>query len=151
MAQDVMLRKNSEDIYDLIIENGDVKTVNGLETAIILSLFTDARANKNDVADAYRRRGWLGSLLTLPENYELGSVLWLLEQARLDQTALNDAERYAKRALAWLIDNGIADVIDITATKTDTRQGTLAIFLFKEKNEIARYITIWNATQSFSE
>lgn len=153
MAQDIRLEKNDDGIYDIPFndEGNDLASVDGLETAIVVSLFTDARASSGNVPEAFRRRGWCGNILTKPKNYELGSVLWTLEQARLNQSTLNLAEDITRRALRWMITDGIADTVNVTAQKVTERTGKITIVLYRENNETARYSTVWLATQPFRE
>ncbi len=57
----------------------DFETDAGLETAVIISLFTDRRAGENDELPATEtdRRGWWGNTLQDADD-EIGSKLWLL-------------------------------------------------------------------------
>ena len=146
MAQDVKLVQDDQGILDIPVDGNDLEGTDGLLTAIIVSLFTDARGNSSVVADAYKRRGWVGNLLTLNEGYELGSTLWLLEQARLNQNTAIAAEGYARKSLQWMIDDGIVDVIEVEFVQTSVREGTLTVSLFKDQNRVARYTTLWNNT-----
>jgi len=150
MAQDIKLVKNEDGIYDIPLNasGDDIDTVDGLETCIIVSLFTDARAGSGNVPNVLRRRGWCGNILTISENYELGSLLWLLEQARLNQLTLNMAEDKSRKALEHLITDGIADTITTSAEKVDEKSAKLTIILFKQSNEIARFATLWVSTKS---
>ena len=69
--------------FDLVIENGDFKNEEGFDTAIWVSLFTDARASESQVLIPENRRGWLGNLVSDVEERQLGSFLWLVEQRKL--------------------------------------------------------------------
>lgn len=149
MAQDVKLVKNDEGIYDIpLTDDGkDLATIDGLETAIIVSVFTYARANSGDVPDSFNRRGWVGNLLTLLEGYELGSELWVLSQSRINTETLNRGEDFVKRSLQWMLDDGVADTITVTFTQSSVREVEVEIILLKSSNVIGRYITIWNNTK----
>jgi phage gp46-like protein len=146
MPQDVKLTKTETGYYDLSISDGDLETVNGLETAIIVSLFTYARANVGEIPEAFRRSGWSGNILTKRENFELGSTLWTLV-ARQEQITYNRGEAIVKKALRWLISDGIADVITVEMEKIHDRGGQITIVLFKDFTQVGRYTTLWNATQ----
>ncbi len=91
--------------------SNDLLLDNGLETAIILSLFTDTRVNEypND-AD---KQGWWGDLFTDQLNDQIGSKLWLLQREKRTNETLNKAEDYALDALKWIIDDGVADFIEV--------------------------------------
>lgn len=147
MAQDVKLVQGVDDIFDIPVINSDLATVDGVETAIGVSIFTDARAPSGVVKDAFRRRGWSGNILTFQDGFELGSILWTLDQTRVNQNTLNTGEDVVRKSLQYMIDDGIADTIDIIMEKTGTRQGTITIVLFKGIEVVGRYTTVWLSTQ----
>ena len=146
MSQDVKLEKDADGVFDLVEENGDIASVDGLETAIITSLFTDARTSSGEVPAAYNRRGFSGNLLRIDDDYELGSELWLLEQARLDRNTLNRAQDFAYKSLLWMITKGLAENIEVNVVKEGMRGTYIEIKLFKAQNQVARYITLWQST-----
>jgi phage gp46-like protein len=149
MAQDVKLAKNDDGIFDipLTADGKDIATVDGIETALMVSLYTNARTSGSKVPDSFNRQGWAGNLLTLKDGFELGSELWTLKQARLVQNTLNAGQDLVRRSLQWMIDDGVADVINVTMTSKTDRAGEIKILLYKDLDLIARYITIWTSTQ----
>ncbi|SFT73695.1 phage GP46 family protein [Halomonas saccharevitans] len=100
--------------FDLRLEGGDLLADEGLETAVLLSLFTDRRALLEDRlpdgssdrrgywADAYRDR-------------RHGSRLWLLHREKAEEDVRRRAREYAEEALAWLIEDGIAESVEVEA------------------------------------
>lgn len=148
MSQDVKLEKDADGVFDLVEENGDIASVDGLETAIITSIFTDARTNSGEVPEAYRRRGFSGNLLRIDDDYELGGELWTLDQARLNQIALNQAQDRVYKCLFWMITKGVAENIEVNTIQQGVRGAFIEIKLFKAKNVIERYITLWQGTSS---
>ena len=86
-----------------------------LETAVILSLFTDRRAGASDrLPDASSdRRGWWGDA-TDPAA-PMGSRLWLLAREKTTPALRLRVIDYVREALAWMIADGIADRIDVGA------------------------------------
>ena len=144
--QDVKLVKNSNGIYDIPVSNGDFESVSGIETAVGLSLFSDSRVDPGNVPIAYRRRGFVGDLLTKSENYELGGQLWLSDQARLTERTRTEISDRAQKSLQHLIDDGIADEIQVITTEK-TKGIEVNIILFKDKTIIDRYTTLWNNTR----
>lgn len=147
MAQDVKIEQGVNDIFDIPVINSDLATVDGVETAIGVSLFTDSRAPSGIVKDAFRRRGWSGNALTFQEGFELGSILWILDQTRLNQNTLNTGEDIVRKSLQYMIGDGIADTIDVIMEQTGTSQGTITIVLFKGIEVVGRYTTVWLRTQ----
>lgn len=99
---------------DLALDAYELATDDGLDTAVLLSLFTDARARDDDVLPPGQtdRRGWWGDDYSeAVDNF--GSRLWLLQAAKQLQASLNQAREYAEEALAWLVDDGIAAKVEV--------------------------------------
>jgi phage gp46-like protein len=90
----------------------------GLETAVILSLFTDRRAESDDVAPDGRddRRGWWADAWPASEGDRIGSRLWLLHREKQLPIVLARAEEYAREALAWLVEDGVAESVAVSAS-----------------------------------
>ena len=107
---DISLNKDKE-YYDFNFINGDFELTQGMETALLMSIFCEKRAGVSEIPAPELRRGWWGNLVNGYDNYEIGSKLWLLEQARRDNTTLNLAKTYAQDCLQWLIDDGYAKEI----------------------------------------
>lgn len=88
----------------------------GFETAVTISLFTEARANVEDVlpsSDTTLRGWWGDELLDVP----IGSRRWLLERTKINGNNLKLLEQYEREALEWMVQDGIVDRIEIVATR----------------------------------
>lgn len=112
--------------FDLAITDGDLATDEGLETAVILSLYTDRRALPEDElpdGNADRRGWWCDAYSDRPH----GSRLWLLGREKELDRVLRRAEEYAREALTWLIEDGIAVAIEIEAIHL--RRGVLQLIV----------------------
>jgi phage gp46-like protein len=110
---------------DMVISGGDLQVDAGLQTAVIISLFTDAPAQPGDeIPDGSTDpRGWWGDMPIDPAQQDtsavpdhIGSRLWLLDRALQILETLTRAVAYAKEALQWMLDDGVADGIDVTAS-----------------------------------
>ena len=88
-----------------------------IETAVLISLFSDRRADAADelAIGEDERRGWWGDGLAAVRNDRLGSRLWLLGREKVNQETLNRAREYAAEALAWLVEDGVAAAVEIEA------------------------------------
>jgi phage gp46-like protein len=128
--------------YDLgFTETGDLAVVNSFDTAIIQSLFCDARDQAGAIAS--KRRGWHGNE-NLPT--EQGGLLWTLDQSRLTTDTVNKVNDIARKALSWLIDNNFAKSVTTTAVRGhDKITLTIVITRFDDSVESRNY-TIWQAT-----
>jgi phage gp46-like protein len=96
----------------------DLQGDDGLLTAIIVSLFTDRRANADDPLPDERVgvpsdvRGWWGDhILEEDARDPLGSRLWLLSREKDMDVVVARAQQYTAEAVAWLIRGGhVADL-----------------------------------------
>ena len=100
---------------DLALDAFDLAVDDSLDTAVILSLFTDARALDDDVLPIGQtdRRGWWADAYPAADGDRFGSRLWLLRAAKQLQQSLNLARGYAEEALAWLIEDGTASKVEV--------------------------------------
>lgn len=104
---------------DIALACGDVLTGNDLSTAVLISLFTDRRANEDDkLPSGDDPRGWWADAM---DGQRIGSRLWLLENASNLPETLALAKEYALEALQWLVSDGIAKSIAVT---TAAQRGT---------------------------
>lgn len=100
--------------FDLAIAGGDLVADEGLETAVLLSLYTDRRALAEDElpdGGTDRRGWWCDAYSERPH----GSRLWLLSREKELESVLRRAKEYASEALAWLVEDGIAESVEVDA------------------------------------
>lgn len=133
--------------YDIGIENGDLVPDDGLETAILTSILSDQRADESQVPQPEFRRGWIGDLVTPFPGVKYGSLIWLTEQSRLTQSVLNSIKDYAQKSLQWMIDTGLANEIEATATRRGSNTGLLTIRVVSPGGGITeKAFTLWSNT-----
>lgn len=112
---------------------------NGLDTAVIISLFTDRRAEANDVPAGDNRRGWWGDSYADIEGDLIGSRLWLLQREKQLPSVVSRAEEYARESLTWLIDDGIATRVEVTGSIVSRGILGLQIQIFRNNAPPVRY------------
>ncbi len=115
-------------VIDMAVVNGDILGDDGLQTAISLSLFMDRRATDDDAklhGITHRRGNWADSID--PQRHQRGSWLWLYERATLVSRSASAISREAKRALAWMVKDGILGSVDCNVARLDNRGYTLQI------------------------
>ncbi|MGV8000574.1 phage GP46 family protein [Photorhabdus temperata subsp. temperata] len=95
---------------DWLVGNGDLVTGDDLQTAMIVSLFTDRQARSDDEIDGTDRRGWWGDV---GSDYQIGSRLWLIRRQKLTTAVALKAEDYAREALQWMLDDGVVASVNI--------------------------------------
>lgn len=105
--------------FDPVVQ--DIDYDEGLETAVIISLFTDRRAKADDILPDPSNpdlRGWWGDLASpLIIGDQIGSRLWLLAREKTLQSVLERAKQYAREALQWMIDDNVAIKIEVDAER----------------------------------
>ena len=115
---------------DCAISGADLQRDDGLETAVILSLFLDRRARADDVIPdgTDNRRGWWADTV-IPDfqgQYDQhGSRLWLLHREKQLPEVLRRAKDYAEEGLAWLLEDGVARKVGVVAS--NPRMGWLVL------------------------
>lgn len=126
---------------DLSIEENDLARDDGLETAVLLSLFTDRRADDGDVLPDGEtdRRGWWGDGVPVVEGDRTGSRLWLLGREKQTPATLSRAREYALEALQWLIEDKIAASIDVVATMPGYGGRLLTVTIHRPKSGAVQY------------
>lgn len=146
-AGDLLIQwDNTNTIGDWVFAEGDLQTGQDLETACLVSLFTDKLATPDfaPTDGTSDRRGWWADLYN---DQPLGSSLWQLERAKKTRDTLGLARRYAQDALQWLIDDGVASsvVVDTRWLGSDVGSTTLgiAIAITKPDGSLSRFVFGW--------
>jgi phage gp46-like protein len=103
----------------------DLSMTDDLQNAVMISLFTDARARVDDVLPNQNDRGgyWGGAI----DGNNWGSRLWLLQNARDLPETYKRAQDYAREALVWLVADGVASKVDVTASKAKLENCTFVL------------------------
>jgi phage gp46-like protein len=101
---------------DWLFAAPDLVTGRDLETAAVISLFTDRLAEPDDrLPDPGDgdRRGWWADWDH--EGGLIGSRLWLISREKQTEDVRLRAEDYCREALAWMLEDDVADSIVVTA------------------------------------
>lgn len=124
---------------------GDLLPDDGLETAVIISLFTDKRVTDDELpAGEESKRGWWGDAFPEIDQDKIGSKLWLLQRSKRTTETLRKWEDYSKEALQWLIEDGVADSIEVTATYNENFQLEAELSIKKPKGRTSRFQVLWD-------
>ena len=119
--------------YADVLATYAVELEDSLQTAIILSLFTDRRASADDALplNETNRRGWVGDefMATGPGNArdDWGTRLWLCYIGKATGDVPAFAEFTCREGLQWLVRDGIASRIAVTAQWVGERADRLAV------------------------
>jgi phage gp46-like protein len=107
----------------------DLATDRGLQTAVLLSLFTDRRAETDDKppsGDATDRRGWWADQFAADEGDRIGSRLWLLDRSKRSNEVVLRATEYAREALAWMLEDRVVSGVDVAVDTSTTAPALFA-------------------------
>lgn len=127
------------------LESTDLSTHESLTRAVIISLFTWRRANPDDITEG-QKMGYWGDVAEPPEvNDKIGSRLWLLSREKVLNSTFNRAREYAKEALQWLIDDGVASRVDVIAERfgADGMALQCSIYRLDGQNITLRFDNAW--------
>lgn len=115
---DVLLAEidGARGMLDITISNNQIDSVQGLQTAIDVSLMQDSRATTEQVSNPMFAKGWIAST-AIPDEF-FGSLLWLLNQKRRTTANLNAAIDYAQKCLAWTVRDKYAVSVIVTGALT---------------------------------
>ncbi len=100
---------------DVEVALGDLVPDDGLDTAILLSLFCDRLANADDDLPDLSgdRRGWWADAYPDVVGDLWGSRLWLLKRSKQTSDTLTKAQEYAQEALAWMVTDQVASSVTV--------------------------------------
>lgn len=143
---DACLKDFGNSIFDFQLNSaGDILTADFFDTAILVSLLTDRRANESEVLDPENRRGWIGNEST--PDFEQGSKIWIYEQSKLTRIILNKISIAGNDALQWFVVDGFADSIDVVETIATISGLALNLIIRRPNSRVEkRHYELWNNT-----
>ena len=131
---------------DIAIVNNDLLIDDGFDTAVYISLFTNMRDMDSDNPD---NRGYWGDALDLSSIAvpPLGSLLWKYSRAVVTSDVINSIKTACSDALRWMIDDGIAGSVNVTASETGNNSYVFGISITRPDNTGTsyQYKLNWNA------
>ena len=137
---------NGNGIGDWQLAVGDLMTGQDLETACLVSLFTDKQATPDfqPTDGTTNKRGWWAD----PYNPEpLGSNLWQLERAKKTRATLGLARTYASDCLQWLVVDGVAASVEVNTAWLGRSDGStllgIGIAITKPDGSVSRFAFGW--------
>lgn len=135
---------------DLSMIDADLSSDTGLETAVMLSLYTDRRAEDDDEppsGDADDRRGWWADQFAANEGDRIGSRLWLLDRAKRTAGDLRSAEEYTREALAWMLEDRVVSTIDVVVEHADANRLTAVTLHRPGRDPLSlRFAHVWGSS-----
>jgi phage gp46-like protein len=131
--------------FDLNFLNGDLEADPSLENAVIISIFTDRRVTDEQLPIAHTsKRGWWGDMYPDVDLDKIGSRLWTINPDKVLTETLRKSEDYCSEALAWMIEDGLADAINVNSEYNLSRHLIINIEIVKPGGLSSRYEILWN-------
>ncbi len=132
---------------DIQVSGGDLLPDDGLASAVLISLFTDARAPQlSELPQGETSlRGWWGDL----DQRTTGSLLWLIQREKTIPEVALRAKEYAEDALAWMIEQGVAESVTVEAQLV--RPSGLQLKIKITRGASKQYSYLWDAVEEYAE
>lgn len=148
-GQDIAITDVGEDCPDLKIVDGDFLADNGLENAVLISLFTDRYVPREDLPPNIEvTRGWWADAISEPTEDRIGSRLWVYDRiGKINTDTLNGMIDACKEALQWLIDDGIASFVNVTGEVVDGERIDLDIEITRPQVENNFFQFVWDGQE----
>lgn len=127
---------------ELVLAGFDLARDDGLETAVIISLFTDRRAVAEQIPAELSQvdlRGYWGDISSTAPSDQTGSLLWLLAREKQLPAILGRAQQYCREALAWMLDDLVATRIEVTAEFVAQGWMLILVDIFRPTGSPVRY------------
>jgi len=126
----------------LVLSGFDLERDDGLETAVIISLFTDRRASAEQIPVELPQddlRGYWGDISNATPSDQTGSLLWLLAREKQLPQVLSRAQQYCREALAWMVEDLVATRVEVTAQFVAQGWMLILVDIFRPTGSPVRY------------
>lgn len=134
--------------FDLKISNGDLAPDDGLETAVMISVFTDKRVTEDELPQFERsKRGWWGDLLPVEPNDQIGSRLWTIQREKVLTNILRRSEELIKESLQWMLEDGVARSITVTSSYDENNILIAETTIERPNEDQTRFQINWEAQE----
>lgn len=114
--------------------------------SVVISLFTWRRARPDDDLPGNQRMGWWGDSYPTVPNDQIGSHIWLLSRSKLLANTPALAQGYAQEALQWMIDDGVAARVDVTAERYGMEGLAMVVVIYRADSQSPvslRFSNVW--------
>lgn len=130
---------------DITIVGPSLQLGNDLETAVLVSLWSEQTADPGDVLPVNTSndpRGWWADAYNTPD--QIGSKLWQIFNRIRNQSTLNDAQDFAQKALQWLIDDGVASAVSVTPSFYGSAGIGLVATITQPSGTVTQFSYVWS-------
>lgn len=129
---------------DINMVGPSVELGHDLETAVLISLWTDQTADPGDILQSNTNndpRGWWADAYNAPD--QIGSKLWQIFNRIRNQATLNDARDFAVKSLQWMIDDGVAASVSVAPSFWGTAGLQLQIAITEPSGAVTKFSYAW--------
>lgn len=151
---DLKIARNADGVFDLVFDGNDLVLTDDIETSVIISLFTWRRAGENDPLPnqgADLMGSWMDKTWENP-NDEMGSKLWLLSSSKSTDQVLVDAQQYTLESLEWMLEDGVAESLNVNVEFDENDKSIILIFVGIQKppgiTEQFKFFFNWEAQEA---
>lgn len=134
---------------EMVLADRDVEREPSLETEALIVLSTDREADVNDALpdDNGYKGGWWADAIPLTPTIKIGTRLWLLKRAKVDNELASRAKEYVEEGFAYWLTDGIAQEVQVTTelVQNATTQLLINIKVVRTdiKNEFFKFFYNW--------
>jgi len=140
----------SEAGADLEIVADDLARDEGLRPAVLISLFSDARAPEGAELPGgpdTDPRGWWADL---DRERGIGSTLWVEGRGKITTELLERMRAAAAASLAWLTEDQVAELVEVTATRRGgSSSSTVDLEVRITRGTATRYGQLWAGVEDY--
>lgn len=134
-----------DNCFDIVTDDTDLLSDDGLETAVAISLFTDARVNDEQLPYLEtNKRGWWGDLFSIEDQDKIGSRIWTLDRSKVTNETLNRMNEFCLESLEWMKEDGIADEIGIDSIYNEEKHLITSISINRPDGLTERFSVLWD-------
>lgn len=117
--------------WDLsLTSSGDLETTGGLYEAVMICLFSNARADSTEIKESQNRYGWWADSI-LSDGIPIGSKLYQFKRRKLTNEVVELLRETAESSLKSLEDDGVSSRNVVKASRTGLNSVDLIIKIFK--------------------
>lgn len=131
---------------DLEIEDGDLKADRGLQTAALISLYSDKRLDLEQLPRGHTDpRGWWADAISDVRGDQIGSRLWRLEASgKITTSSVVEFENLLADAFEWMIEDGLASEVLVGAQRNGLNELSGSISIVKPSGENIPFDFLWD-------
>lgn len=129
---------------DIVMDGRSLEVGHDLETAVLVSLWTEQTADPGDILPVTTNadpRGWWGDAYNAPD--QIGSKLWQIFNRIRNQQTLNDAADFATKSLQWMIDDGVAAAVTVAPSFYGSAGVALVITITQPTGAVTQFSYAW--------